>query len=200
MPDFAGRKKKAWKEVALCPPLSAGQVGPARVAQEFSPPLAANFGPSPEGAAVEGAAGQGVCILRLCPPTRAWPGGRGRGARSWTGSLHPTPLAADFGPGSERQRGAQLDGEFASRAYASGRRFGAGSEPVGGCSGSRRSWTGSLHPTPLAADFGPGSEGAAEGRAAGQGVCILRLSPPTLGPVWRGQRRGGLRDGESEGP
>ena len=29
---------------------------------------------------------------------RAWPGGGSGGARSWTGSLQSTPLAADFGP------------------------------------------------------------------------------------------------------
>ena len=59
--------------------------------------------------------------------------------RSWTGSLLPTPLAADFGPGS------------------------------GGRGGGLRSLTGSLLPTPLPADFGPNPEGAEEG-------CAGRLS------------------------
>ena len=31
----------------------------------------------------------------------------------------------------------------------------------------------------VAANFGPGPEAAAEGYAAGQGVCFLRLAPPT---------------------
>ena len=38
-----------------------------------------------------------------------------------------------------------------------------------------------LFSTPFAADFGPGLERALEGRAAGRGVCSLRLSPLTLG-------------------
>ena len=42
--------------------------------------------------------------------------------------------------------------------------------------------------TPLAADFGPGPEGAAEGRAAEQGVCFVRLAPPTSGLARRGRQ------------
>ena len=52
------------------------------------------------------------------------------------------------------------------------------------------SWTGSLLCTPLAADFGPGPEGAVEVGAAGWGVSFLRLSPPTSGLAHRGRRRG----------
>ena len=123
---------------------------------------------------------------------RAWPGGGGGGALSWTGNLLFTPLAADFGPGPEvtmerrsagrgvcfvrpspsysglarrrrRRRRAHPVGEFA--LYASRRRLRAW---PGGGSGGARSWTGSLLCTLLGADFGPGPEGAAEGCAAGQ--------------------------------
>ena len=146
----------------------------------------------------------------------AWPGGGGGGRRSQAGSLLCTPPAADFGPGLE----------VAAEGYAAGRGvcFLRLSPPIrarpGGGGGGRRSWTGYLLCTPLAADFGPGpaaaAEGgaaglgvalyasrpfdfgagpvaAAEGRAAGRGVCFLRLSPLTLGLARR--RRGGRRDG-----
>ena len=43
--------------------------------------------------------------------------------------------------------------------------------------------------TPPAADFGPGLEVAAEGYAAGRGVCFLRLSPPISGQARRRRRR-----------
>ena len=156
----------------------------------LSTPPAADFGPGPEAAAEGGAARRGVCFARLPPPTSG---------QAWRW----------------RRRGTQLDGEFAF--YASRRRFRA--RPGGG-GGGRRSWTGYLLCTPLAADFGPGpaaaAEGgaaglgvalyasrpfdfgagpvaAAEGRAAGRGVCFLRLSPLTLGLARR--RRGGRRDG-----
>ena len=61
----------------------------------------------------------------------------------------------------------------------------------------RGSWTGSLLrlSTSLAPDFGPGPEVAAEGRAAGRGVCLPRLSPPTSGPAWPGGGGGGVRSG-----
>ena len=102
-------------------------------------------------------AGLGVCFLRLPPPRRAWPGGGNEGVRGWTGNSLCTPLT-DFGPGPEAaRRVAQLDGEFAF--YASRRRLRA--RPGGG------GRTGSLLSTPPAVDFGPGSEGAAAGRAAG---------------------------------
>ena len=53
---------------------------------------------------------------------RAWYGGGGRGALSWTGSLLSTPLAADFGPGMEAAaEGAQVEGKFA--LYASRRQL-----------------------------------------------------------------------------
>ena len=97
------------------------------------------------------AAWQGVCSLRLSPQTSG---------------------LARMG----RRRDAQLDGEFA--LYASRRRLRA---LPGGGSGGLRSWMGSLLSTPLAADFGPGPEAAAEGSAAGLGVFLLRLSPPTSG-------------------
>ena len=107
-----------------------------------------------------------------------------------------------------RQRGAQLDGAFAF--YSSRRQLRARTR-----GGGR---TGSLLSTPPAIDFGLGSEGAAagsaagdisfyasrrrlwawpgrgaaEGRAAGRGVCRLCLSPPTSGLAWMGRWRGAL--------
>ena len=155
----------------------------------LSTPLAADFGLGPDAAA-----GRGACFLLLPPSTSGMARRRRRrGAQlatilftphaaqvglllprwnltlprmppptpvlSWTGSLHSTPPAVDFGPGSEgaaagraagdisfyasrrrlwawpgggRRRGAQLDGEFA--VYASRRRVGAdfGPRPEGG--------------------------------------------------------------------
>ena len=64
------------------------------------------------------------------------------------------------------RRGAQLDREFA--LYASHRRLWA--LPGGVCS-----WTGRLLSTPLAANFGPGPEAAAEGGPTRRGVCIPSL-------------------------
>ena len=76
-------------------------------------------------------------------------------ARSWTGNLFFTPLAADIGPGPE------------------------------GAAGGASSWTGSLLSTPpslagVSANFGPGPEAAVEGRTAGRRICFVPLSPPTL--------------------
>ena len=51
---------------------------------------------------------------------------------------------------------------------------------------------GSLLSKPRAADFGPGTETAAEGRSAGWGARCLRLSTPTLGLARRRRWRGGL--------
>ena len=86
-----------------------------------------------------------------------------------------------------RRRGAQLDGEFAF--YASRRRLRAW--PGGG---GAHSWTEIFLPTPLAADLRgsglPGAKAAAEGRAAGQGIRFLRLSPPTSGLARMGRRGG----------
>ena len=48
----------------------------------------------------------------------------------------------------------------------------------------------------VAANFGPGPEAAAEGYAAGQGVCFLRLAPPTSNLALRGLWRGAQLDGE----
>ena len=66
-----------------------------------------------------------------------------------------------------------------------------------------RSWTGNLFFTPLAADIGPGPEEAAGVRAAGRGVCSLRLSPaspPTSGLARRRRWRGAQLDGEFSTP
>ena len=48
----------------------------------------------------------------------------------------------------------------------------------------------------LAANFGPGPEAAAEGRAAGQGVCFFCFSQPTSGLARRGRQRGTQVDGK----
>ena len=47
---------------------------------------------------------------------------------------------------------------------------------------------GELLSTPLAADFGPGPEASAEGRATGRGIRVPRLSSPTSGLARMGQR------------
>ena len=67
--------------------------------------------------------------------------------------------------------------------------FGPGPE------GAAAARPGSLPTTPLAADFGPGPELWVEGRSAGQGVCFLRLSPPTS-DLARLRRRGMQLDGK----
>ena len=48
----------------------------------------------------------------------------------------------------------------------------------------------------LAANFGPGPEAAAEGRAAGQGVCFFCFSQPTSGLARRERQRGTQVDGK----
>ena len=97
---------------------------------------------------------------RTCRRLRAWPGSGGGGARGDIWNL------------------------LLLRAWPGG-----GGEGV-------HSWTGHLLSTPLAADFGPGSEAAAEGSSAGRGVCFVRLSLPTSGLALRGRRRGAQVDGE----
>ena len=99
---------------------------------------------------------------------RAWPGGGGGGARSWTeislSTPGPCPEAAEgsvagrgvcslrLAPPTSglaqkgRQRSDQLDGEFAFRVYASRRRLRAW---PGGGGGGGRSWSGSLLSTPV---------------------------------------------------
>ena len=135
-----------------------------------------------------------VCIGLLSTPFAADFGPRlVGGARSWTGSLLSTPLAADFRPGPEAA------GRTAGRRYFFSllspptlglarrrRRRGTHTTPLaadsglaGGGGGGARSWTGNLLSTPLPTDFRPGPDGAAEGRAAGRGICFLRFSPPT---------------------
>ena len=179
----------------------------------LSTPLASDLGPGPERTAEERSAGRGVCSLRLSPPIsslarrrrrpglalswtesfafyasrrrlRAWPAGGSGGARSLTGSLLSTPLAADFGPGPEamaeersagrgvcflrlsppfldlarrgRRTAAQLDGDYAF--YGSCRRISAW--PGGGGGGMHR-W----------------------------GVYFLCLSPQVTGLARKGRRR-----------
>ena len=186
------REKKAWKEVVLRPPLSAGKAGPVGVAWEFA------FYDSRRRRWARSGGGRGggrswtermvsfASLRRLL----AGPGdGGGGGALSWNESSLSAPLAADFGSGPEvATGGCAVNGEFAF--YASCRRLRAW--PGGG--GWRvRSWKGSSLPTPLASDFGPGPEGAAERRSAGRGIRFLRLSPPARawpGPS-PGERSGG---------
>ena len=115
---------------------------------------------------------------------RAWPGGGDR-----TGSLLSTPPAVDFGSGPEAA---------AAAGRAAGRRcfFLRLAPPTSGLArrGRRRGaqLDGSLLSKPRAADFGPGTETAAEGRSAGWGARCLRLSTPTLGLARRRRWRGGL--------
>ena len=141
---------------------------------------------------------QGVCYLRLAPPTsglarrrrkrgakaakldgefalyaarrrlRAWPGGDDGGGRSWSGWT-----------GSLLPTPCSFD----FRAWP------------GGGGGGGRSWQGSLLSAPLAADLRPDPEAAAEGGGAGGGVCSLRLTPPTSGLSRRRRWRGAELDG-----
>ena len=136
----------------------------------LSTPRAADIGPGSEGGAEGHVAGLGVSFLRLLSPTL----GLGRGRR-WRGAHldGATPNPTSGLVWRRQQRGAQLDGEFAF--YASRHRLRAwpGASPeVGGGGVCSLSWTGSLLSTPLAADFGPGAEGAVEVSATGRGVCL----------------------------
>ena len=129
----------------------------------LSTPPAADFGPGPEAATEGCAAGQGIALY-ASRRLRARPGGCAGGALSWTGSLLSTPPAADFGPGPGPEgaaAGCAAGQEIA--LYASRRRLRA--RPGWG-GGGPRSWTQMFLSTPLAADFRPRSDGAAEGRAA----------------------------------
>ena len=131
--------------------------------------------PGPEAAAQGRAAGRGACSLRLSPPFPAWPGVVGEGVRGWMGRSLSTPLA-------QCQLRVWLEGD-------------------GGWAASWAcSWTGSLISTPLAADFGPGPEEAADGRVAGRGTCSLRLYPPTSGLArWRRRRARSRTEAAAEG-
>ena len=71
--------------------------------------------------------------------------------------------------------------------YASRRRLRAW--PGGG---GAHKWTDIFLSTPLAADFGPGPEAAAEGQAAGRGIFFTCRLPPTFGLARMGRWRGAL--------
>ena len=87
MTELAGKKEKTGMERSgPTPLLSAGPAG--------GRPYGSSTGGAP--AATPLAANAFYATRRRL---RAWPGGGGGGARSWTGSLLSTPLAADFGPG-----------------------------------------------------------------------------------------------------
>ena len=78
-----------------------GPGGGGRTGSLLSTPPAVDFGSGLEGgqgAAAGRVAGSRHFLLCLCRRLLAWPGGGGGGARSWTGSLPSTPLAADFEP------------------------------------------------------------------------------------------------------
>ena len=154
-----------------------------------------------------GASGAGSGRTLLLPywtrstPSFAPPGGvRGAGAGRllplpyWMRSTTPPPLLPPTSSLARRRwrRGAQLDGELAF--YGSRRRLRA---LPGGGGGGALSWTGGLLSLPLAAIFGPGPGGAAEGCAGGREVCFLRFSQSTSGLARRGRRRGSLRNGGS---
>ena len=90
---------------------------------------------------------------------RAWHGGGGGGALSWTGGLFSTPLAADFAGAWPEGGGGEVrswTGSLLSTPLA------AGSGPEEAAEGPI-SWTWSLLSTPLAADFGPGPEARLRG-------------------------------------
>ena len=140
----------------------------------LSSPLVANFGPGPEGAAVP-----------------RW------GAQLDGDISFYAPLAADFVHGPEEA----VEGRSAGRGVCSLRRLRL--PPTSGLGRLARrgrhrgeQLDGELLSMPLAADFGPGPEAAAEGRSAGWGVCFLRLSPPTSGLARRRRRRGAELHGE----
>ena len=117
------------------------------------------------------------------------------GGTTIPGICFSASLAADFGPGPA------LVAEGCAAGW--GTFFLHLSPPTSGLARRRRqrgtqlvlSWTWGLLCTPLAAYSGPGSEAAAEGRAAGRGICSLRLSPPTSGLAQRGSA-GVQLDGE----
>ena len=69
--------------------------------------------------------------------------------------------------------------------------FGPGPEPV---AEGRAAIPGICFSASLTADFGPSPEGAAEGCRAGRGICFLQLSPPTSGLARRERRRGAQLD------
>ena len=113
VPDLQGKKenskrKQAWKEVALHPPLSAGQAGglPYGSGTGGAPatPLAADFGPGQECAEEGRSARLGGCFLRLPPPTSGLARRRQRRGALLDRKLLSTPLA-DFGPGPEAVAG-----------------------------------------------------------------------------------------------
>ena len=217
------RHGKKWPYTLLFPPgrLAASATGAAQEElllrlspRTLSAPLAANFGAGPECAAEGRSAGLGVCFLRFPPPSS----GQARRRRRLDVQLDReslcTPLAADFGPGGGcgggalsctgvcllrflpptpglartrrgRRTGTQLDGEFA--LHASRRRLRAW--PGGG------GRTESLLSTPPAVVFGPGSEGAAAGRAAGD-ISFYASHRRLWAWPWGGRRRGAQLDGE----
>ena len=162
-----------------------------------------SFAP-PGGVRGAGAGRPGLLLLPYwtrSTPSFAPPGGvRGAGAGRllplpyWMRSTTPPPILPPTSGLARRRwrRGAQLDGELAF--YGSRRRLRA---LPGGGGGGALSWTGGLLSLPLAANFGPGPEGAAEGCAGGREVCFLRFSQSTSGLARRGRRRGSLRNGES---
>ena len=69
--------------------------------------------------------------------------------------------------------------------------FGPGPEAV---AEGRAAIPGTCFSASLTADFGPAPEAAAEGCTAGRGICFLRLSPPTSGLARRRRWRGAQLD------
>ena len=135
---------------------------------------------------------------------RAWPGGGSGGARSWTGNLLCTPLAANFGPGPEaaagrgvcfvflspqtsdlalrrQRRGALLDGEISFHSHCRLRAW------PGGGSGGALSWTRAC--SAVYASRSRLREGAVEGRSALAWSSLFYLSQTglsTRGPAMLG--------------
>ena len=125
-------------------------------------------GPGPEVALEWRAAGRGICFLRLSPSIS---GLARRGLRG----------------------GEQLDGEFALYASESRRRLRQLRAWPGGGGGGARSWTENFErlSSPTLELARRARVGRAL-RAAGRGICFLRLSPPTSGLAQRGRGRGAL--------
>ena len=142
---------------------------------------------------------QAMKEVALHPPLSAGPAG-GRPYGSGTGGAPAaTPLAANALYASRRRLRA-WPGAAEAGSAGLGVCFLRFSPPTSGQALRRRQRGVQLDReslcTPLAADFGPGPEGAAKGCSAGRGVCSPRLSPPTSGLARRGRRRGAQLDGE----
>ena len=139
----------------------------------LSAPLAADFGPCPNAAAEGRSAGQGVCLFVRFSLGRVFSDSRNvqKQATKSDTSGHCL-LATNFGPGPEAAAEGCTAGRevcFLRSSPPSRRRLQAW---PGGGGGGALSWTEGLFFLPLAANFGPGPEAAAEECAGGREVCF----------------------------